>query len=198
MLSLAIIRNFNVEDKYKDWKNNGGTLLNDKQMGCGINSMTFIGLFDRKEGIENLRNLNRNIGTPFSEIVSIIQHRDLFHLYEEKIIRIKDDENKEFAVSRTKLEVIVKELYNYIVNNSCTIIKFNRNPDITLRPERGKYLALGHTVIVGKIHSGMYIVDPQQEIIRQLCSNNNIYFIDNLVKDCNLQCYESISFLFTN
>ena len=47
---IAVLDNCKSEDRFKAWKDSGGTLLGQKSIGCGINSLTFLGIFDQNIG----------------------------------------------------------------------------------------------------------------------------------------------------
>lgn len=66
---LSVLQNCDDANRFNAWQATGGALLNNRNLGCGINSLTYLGIFTRRQG-ENLVNVVNARGTTFDEMMN--------------------------------------------------------------------------------------------------------------------------------
>jgi len=178
--------NFNAFKRYNEWE---GPLLNRKDLGCGINSLTFLEVLTRAQG-ENVLKKIANKGTPFVEMMQVLG----------KIRGMPKQYPYTFLIdTKENASNFINTLKNLLETNAGTIVKMMRYPDelpSKFHPKcNGINLTSGHTIIFSKIHKdikipvnldinhkiteaydiwkrlttkndGLFAIDPQQETIR--------------------------------
>lgn len=120
--------------------------LNDNtSIGCGINSLTFLGIFTREIGVKLANNISF-MGTTFAEIMYFLNE-----------IGNNPHNLKEYITDVTTVEKLtdfLNILFSEIPENTCVIAKLNRFTN-----------GLGHTLIFSKQKDGdidkLYTIDPQ-------------------------------------
>lgn len=137
----------NKQNKIVEWK----PLTDKTSIGCGINSLTFLGVFTRELGIKLVNNINFT-GTSFIEM-----------MYYLKEISDKPTNLKEYVTDVTTVEKLtdfLNTLFSEMPENTCVIAKLNRGQDI-----------LGHSVIFSKQKeegvNTLYTIDPQLGSIKK-------------------------------
>jgi hypothetical protein len=171
-LHLARLDNCNGEKRYDAWKKaisddnakngrpNNCALLGNTNIGCGLNSLTFLGIFTVDQGKSLVASINAN-GTSFDQMINYVRmangHK---HVYQKV----------DFPIS-TKQEMtdFLDRLTTELPNNSCTVCKLHRHPDPKKRalPQCEKF-TIGHSVVFSKDDNGvLYTIDPQQCSYRQ-------------------------------
>jgi hypothetical protein len=196
--SIALLQNCDCVNRFNRWMETGGTLykLNEnetekeakkywRQIGCGINSLVFLGIFTREQGTTILPHINKQKGTTFSEIMEYVfmKNENLLnkYIYSEVIYSINSFEN-------------IKKFYNYLYNilplNTCTIIKLNRDPTDSIC---SGYKGTGHTIIISKDANGIiYTIDPQGETIRQRISEKTD---TKIFESFQSNCFNTVSMM---
>jgi hypothetical protein len=180
---LVQISGCNPKERYKQWKSDGGALLNNKNIGCGINALTFLGVFDRAQG-EHLVGIISPGGTSFAEMMAFVTRWGKHPLFEGT-----------YPVT-TEQDVIALEL---LLTNSqapllspghCTVAKFMRYAD-GAAPQKcnGQSLTSGHSVVLSNIDGKLNMIDPQQDTFREHKS-------DKAIKAWNSSCYTHVSLMF--
>jgi hypothetical protein len=154
---LTTLNNCNDRERYDAWNDAGGTLLGNKNLGCGINSLTYLGVFTRAEGESFVKILNER-GTTFTELMNYVYNkngqRPQFCFY-------FDISNLENA------RVFTRTLESYLCDNCCTIAKLMRYPDeATVAPLcNGVRLTSGHTIIFSKRNGIINTIDPNNKLL---------------------------------
>ena len=69
--NLAILKDCDPVSRLQHWKERGGTLKGNTRIGCGLNSLTFLGIFTYEQG-EQLVEQVTNEGTNFLEIMQYV------------------------------------------------------------------------------------------------------------------------------
>jgi len=120
-------------------------LSDNTSIGCGINSLTFLGVFTREIGVKLTKNISFR-GTSFAEIMYFLNE-----------IGNTPQNLKEYITDVTTIEKLtdfLNILFSEIPGNTCVIAKLNRPNNI-----------LGHTIIFSKQKDGdidkLYTIDPQ-------------------------------------
>lgn len=149
-IELLAFKQCDAKAKFADWLRSGGTLLKNPNIGCGINTLTMLGIFSRKDGEEMVHGLAsdpQRRGTSFFQIMQYVFHRNGRNHPMNELTGYID--------SPSRLNHFFHWLYAKMGLETCIIVKFNRDmqPDV-----------LGHTVLVHKDATGsMTIYDPQAE-----------------------------------
>ena len=141
---MSVLTNCNDETRFNDWIRAGGALLGIKNIGCGINSLTYLGVFTRPQG-EQLVPLLNTRGTTFDEMMNYV-----FNASRVPQIKIQFDISTPAGV-----EVFINSLTNLLCEGCCTIVKLMTHPEI---PEY--QLPTGHTIIFSKNERILYATDP--------------------------------------
>jgi hypothetical protein len=149
-IELLAFNQCDAKAKFADWLRSGGTLLKNPNIGCGINTLTMLGVFSRKYGEEMVRGLAsdpQRRGTTFFQIMQYVFHRNGRNHPMNELTGYID--------TPSRLNHFFQWLYLKMGVDTCIIVKFNRE----LQPD-----VLGHTVLVHKDETGsMTIYDPQAE-----------------------------------
>lgn len=149
-IELFAFNQCNAKAKFADWLRSGGSLLKNPNIGCGINTLTMLGVFSRKDGEEMVRGLAsdpQRRGTSFFQIMQYVFHRNGRNHPMNELTGYID--------TPSRLNHFFHWLSVKMGLETCIIVKFNRDlqPDI-----------LGHTVLIHKDATGsMTIYDPQAE-----------------------------------
>ena len=177
---LAYLSNCNVDERFEKWKREGGTLLENKKLGCGINSLTFLEVFNRTQGEQIVKQLTQ--GTSFIEMMNYVSLYNNNVVYQEISFRI------------TNMEQIINfiiYLKYFLPNNCCTVAKFNRNKNMVTREN----LTDGHSVVLSKTNNNEIItIDPQQLTKRKF--EETTEFVEKMIKVWSNQYFETISLIF--
>jgi hypothetical protein len=155
-LNLSILRYCDSNARFQRWQRDGGALLNNRNIGCGINSLTFLGVFARQQG-ENLVRVINQRGTTFQEMMNYVFNSNGGNPQFEERFDIGDQQ---------QTQSFIDFLQTTLPNGSCTIVKMLRYDDNT-PPERvplfnGGPLTSGHSIIFSKEGDVLYAIDPQQ------------------------------------
>ena len=149
-IQLLAFNQCNAKEKFADWLRSGGTLLKNQNIGCGINTLSMLGVFSRKDGEEMVSELAsdpQRRGTSFFEIMQYVFHRNGRNYPMNELTGYID--------TPSRLRHFFQWLYIKMGVDTCIIVKFNRD----LQPD-----VLGHTVLIHKDVTGsMTIYDPQAE-----------------------------------
>jgi hypothetical protein len=154
--NLSILRSCNSNARFQRWMRDGGALLNNTYIGCGINSLTFLGVFTRQQG-ENLVRVINQRGTRFQEMMNYVFNSNGGNPQSERRFYIRNlHETRSF----------INLLQTTLPSGSCTIVKMSRYDDNTpphLVPLfNGGPLTSGHSIIFSKEGDVLYAIDPQQ------------------------------------
>jgi hypothetical protein len=184
---LAVLDNCDSDKRYKKWKRDGGTLLGRTDKGCGINSLTFLGVLPRNIGEQLIPHVEQN-GTTFVDMIKYVQ-------------QYNDTQNKEDNTTFIEIffeietnDKIVRFLNNLqyfmLPENSCTIAKLTRNIDKTKRAHNSCInLTAGHSVIFSKEKGNLYTIDPH-------LMQNRARADLKIFESWNYNCYETVSLIF--
>jgi len=153
---LSVLRDCNDEQRFDDWQREGGALLNNRNLGCGINSLTYLGVFTRQQG-NALVNVVNARGSTFNELMDYVFNNNgrnpqfMFHFNVDTLDNVIN---------------FINILTQLLCENCCTIVKFMRYPDDTPHENAplcgGEYLTSGHTIIFSKNNNVLWAIDPQQ------------------------------------
>ena len=169
--SLAILPNCDAKDRCANWI---GPLNGNNKIGCGINALAFLGEIEGEQVQSGLHQA-QNTGTPFKHIV------DWFN---NKIQNI--DKTKRFIETKYDINTLenLERFFNIMCFNlginTCTIVKYNRDPDANKRPAN---LTPGHYVILHK------------DINNKIITYEPIYSTQGT---CNTRQYKGVSKNFFN
>ena len=141
--------------KRKDaWRASGGALLGNKNIGCGINSLVFLGVFTRKEGDDLVRVINPR-GTTFSEMMNYVAARSGGNTQREVIFPI---------TTVAQVQDFISAIKRNLGENSCTVAKMMRYPDNSTPVYcKGLLYLSGHSIIFGVENGTLYAIDPQND-----------------------------------
>ena len=130
------------------WKSEGGTLLGEKDIGCGVNVLTFLDIIERRQGETMVRKL-QSTGTSFIEMLNNVQKKvgDSMKLEEYKF---EVEENR--VVSQNKLKAFYEFVLNRFPDNSCIMIKMNSWES-----------SMGHSLVLQKRGRAIWTIDPHNE-----------------------------------
>jgi len=191
--TLAHLANCNFTSRYQQWQAAGGTLLGNLNLGCGLNSLTFLGVLSRPKG-EALVSIVNQKGTSFLEMMNYVYtfHQGSVNLSERSIPITTEAEVQQF------LNILLQDL----PDNSCTVAKLMRYPDNTpphLVPQcKGLVLTSGHSIVFSKNRNPVTgldeisAIDPQQMKLRNNIKANTSF------PAWNNQCYVSVSLIYGN
>jgi len=161
-LNLSILRFCNSNERFDRWIRDGAALLNNVNIGCGINSLTFLGVFTRQQGENLVRVINRR-GTTFQEMMNYVFNSNGGNPQFERRFDIRNQQ---------QTQSFIDFLQDTLPSGSCTIAKMLRYDDNT-PPDRaplfnGGALTSGHSIIFSKNEEGvLYAIDPQQSTRRR-------------------------------
>jgi hypothetical protein len=190
---LAYITNCYGEERFDEWKreltrfnleHNLGencALLGNTNIGCGLNSLTFLKIITMNQGRQLVQQVN-NSGTSFLEMMNYVRIANGNKIPLQEILYP--------ITTLSEVTVFLNLLSNNLPNNSCTIAKLNRNPDIQRRPQGCRNFTPGHSVVFNKDQTGkLWTIDPQQ-CRRKERDDNKMFksFQDN--------CYISVSLMY--
>lgn len=185
-LRLAVLQDCNPATRVSSWT---GALQGNQRIGCGINALTFLGEISAATATQEVGNLAScpdSQGTPFTQIVEWFNKRQnqsnpLYYQEFSFVITTGTTKAPSTVPPATSGAAIPEEgsianrgtpedgmraLYGFfsqlqaeMPNNSCTIVKLNRSPDVA----RSLGLTPGHTVVIAKAEDGtLSTIDPQQ------------------------------------
>ncbi len=188
---LSVLRDCNTAARFDAWKESGGTLLGLKNLGCGINALTFLGVLSREEG-ERLVPLVNSRGTTLMEMMSFVYRGARVPQFER------------YFPIRTLEEVstFLATLNRLLKNNECTIAKLMRFPESTpigAEPRcvidgRSMQLTPGHSIVFSKDESGSLLwLDPHIEIPPKPSVDAS-----KALKSWSRQCYVAVGLLFNS
>lgn len=175
---LATLAACNGTARFEDWKRLGGTLLGSKKIGCGINALTFLGVFTYRDGerlVQQLRNKYKHSqGTSFSQIIDFTAIRTGV-FYQEMSVPVS-------GKSKSVYQFLEWVKY-YLGLSECTIVKFNRSD------------GRGHTCVFSKDAEGfLWLVDPQNMSIEPFTDTLVAY--NSLVTFVREQGFVTASLMF--
>jgi len=162
---LLVFSDCNAREKMKDKKNDNvetwEPLSDDKSIGCGINSLTFLGIISKEIGKKIVKNIPKNVGTPFTFL--------MYYLME---ISKRSTNLKEIRSDVSTLENTTKfldALFNTLPDGCCVIATLNRNIG-----------TLNHTIVFSKQKddTGMdclYKIDPQVGKLKKRIDDTTIF-----------------------
>lgn len=183
-LKLAVLRNCVSDKRFNRQKLTGGALLGRKDLGCGLNALAFLSVFSRKQGEFLIKNI-KPTGTSFLEIMNFVTSLNGYKT-----------EFKEISVDISNPHKIISffnELYNQMPENSCTIAKLMRNPNINQRSPKCRNFTIGHSLIFSKEGGKLYTIDPQQGTKRERKQNSD----EKVIKSFQNNCYISVKLVGT-
>jgi hypothetical protein len=163
MYTLGHIPNCNFRARFQQWQDDGGTLRGNRNIGCGLNSLAFLGIFTRQQANALLDMIDPN-GTTFQQMINYVYAhlQGLVPLLERRIPLTTEQEVQQF------FNILLQDL----PDNSCTVVKYLRYPENIPRhmspPCNGiQGLTSGHSVIFSKNGNSITSIDPQQMNIRE-------------------------------
>jgi hypothetical protein len=187
MFSLIKLTGCNIQDRYSAWNKTGGPLANDRTIGCGINALTFLGLFTRDEGnriVEVLRKSeHRDNGTSFQTMMNYVvtKHKNKKRVINDYTFDISTHENMRLFLDLMTLN---------LGKNACTVVKLNRS---VVCPVTSTGLTPGHTIVLSTDSSGnLSIVDPQQTFNRPR-KDDLVMFEKSWKKNCYVSASVMVS-----
>lgn len=133
----------------EQWEAEGGTLLKETEIGCGINVLTYLGLMDRQEGERNVRLLQIDPidGTLFTEVLNLLQKKWAIEFpLEEYTFSLQDP----FYVTCEALTKFYLFVLDRFPDGSCIIIKLNKY-----------WQKKGHYLILHIVQKAIFTIDPQ-------------------------------------
>ena len=156
-MELFYILNCNIVDRLNAWITSGGTLLRNKRMGCGLNSLAFLNVITRETGEQLLNEIDLRTGTTMDQIMNLIKLK--FHQQNQELI------TREYPISVNSLDNFHKFIANIKIelpNDSCTYAKMM--PPFNFDPNPKKKFRGGHTILFCKDVQGyLSSIDPHQE-----------------------------------
>ncbi len=180
---LVQISGCDPKNRYDKWTEEGGPLLGNKKIGCGLNALTFLGVFTRAEGEHLVRIINPG-GTSFAEMLSFVFRWSKHPIFEGTYpVTTQQD--------IMALEMLLTDPKNpFLSPGHCTVAKFMRYAD-GAPPKicNGQHLTSGHSVVLSNIAGKLTVIDPQQETFREHKS-------DKALKAWNNSCYTHVSLMF--
>lgn len=188
---LSVLRDCNPVSRFAAWRADGGTLLGLKNLGCGINALTFLGVLTREEG-ERLVPLVNSRGTTLLEMMSFVFRGSSVPQFE-----------RYFSIrTREEVATFLVTLNNLLINNECTIAKLMRYPESTALGAEPTCtidgtpfkLTPGHSIVFSKNESGSLLwLDPHIEIPPKPSVDASKAF-----KSWSRQCYVAVGLLFNS
>ena len=199
---LTHINNCNVVQRYEEWRNVGGTLLGEKNIGCGINCLTFLNVFTRVQGEDLVRNINRNSGTSFTEMMNYVRRVNINRRQNDPAFTAYNQHLQMIPIDGDNLRHFIFTIRTMLGVNSCTIAKLMRHPIDTNNPRncRGSNLTAGHSVVLSVQQNSTYnnsllIIDPQAMSLRTIEDSGRSF--DTLREAWNRQCYTHVALMFS-
>jgi hypothetical protein len=199
---LTQINNCNVVQRYEEWRNLGGTLLGERNIGCGINCLTFLGVFTRVQGEDLVRNINQNTGTSFTEMMNYVRRVNIARRQNDPSFTAYNQHLQMIPIDGDNLRHFIVTIRAMLGTNSCTIAKLMRHPFDTNNPIncRGSNLTAGHSVVLSVQQNSIYnnsllIIDPQAMSMRTIEDSGRAF--DSLREAWNRQCYTHIALMFS-
>ena len=154
-LYLSVLNNCRDEQRFNAWQASGGALLGNLNIGCGINALTYLEIFNRQQGEHLVQNIDKR-GTTFDEMMNYVFNSTGGN----KQYRIQYDVSTEVHVM-----YFITELTFLLCNNCCTIAKMLRYPENSEKPQfcKERQISSGHTIVFSKDNAGeLWAIDPQQ------------------------------------
>jgi hypothetical protein len=191
---LARLDNCNGEERFETWRkhvteynrrNNlepNCALLGNTNIGCGLNSLTFLDILSFEQGLQLVNQVNNN-GTTFEEMINYVarasNNNALFHEFRFNITNLAG------------ISAFLNLLNTNLPNNSCTIAKLNRHSDVSKRPVACQRFTPGHSIVFSKDNFGkLWTIDPQQ--CSRLERNDA-----KIAQSWSTNCYVSASLMYT-
>jgi len=141
--TIAILPACDADKRCKMWL---GPLNQIGNIGCGINILGFMGEIDWDNAQKGIAEA-RFGGTPFQYIVN------WFNLKSTNIGLTKQYHEKKYPIDSMKgLDDFFQDVKSKLPNNSCVLVKLNRNDDPTKRPIG---LTPGHYILLHKDSEGV-------------------------------------------
>jgi len=160
--SIFAWNNIAINDYLRRWLEGRRPLGGRDDLGCGLNALTFLGVFDRLNGERLLRNIEGK-GTTFDQILQYVTSRYIVDQRRFTLSKICAD-----IRSTESVEAFIDYLKNRLERNQAIVVKLTRYADdarTTLC--NGQRLTPGHTVVYGKNENDqIYTIDPQQVFAR--------------------------------
>jgi hypothetical protein len=155
---LSKLSNCNPNKRMEEWRRTGGALLGNKNIGCGINSLTFLGVFTRKQG-EQLVSIINPRGTTFLDMMNYVARQKNGNTQREVIFPIS---------TVNEVQEFIYAIKTSLGENSCTVAKMMRYPDNSNNPVlcNGVSYTSGHSIIFGVENDTLHAIDPQQNSFR--------------------------------
>jgi hypothetical protein len=149
---LSKLQNCNALQRFKDWQKSGSTLLGNKNLGCGINSLTFLNVFSREEGEKLVKILDKR-GTTFKEMMDFVMRQR--NIPPQMLVAIPIHTLEE-------VKIFIKNIKYQLGKNACTVAKLSRYSDYYEEiPVSYKGLTSGHSVVFSVVEDKLYMIDPQ-------------------------------------
>jgi hypothetical protein len=148
--NLAILPMCDADVRCNMWL---GPLNNVSTIGCGINVLRFMSEIDNPNANQGLQEAMSGSGTPFQHIVN------WFNLKSRNLLLNKNYYEGIYDISSiANLSSFFQGIKSALVNNSCILVKLNRNDDPALRPPG---LTPGHYILLHKDSNGeLYTYEP--------------------------------------
>lgn len=183
-MELSVLPNCGGEERFKAWKKSGEALLGNRNLGCGLNALTYLGIFTRRQG-EQLVSVVNNRGTSFQDMMNFVFNGNGGTPQYERPIPIRTiEEVREF------IRIIKREL----CDNCCTVAKLMRYDDNDSNPPscNGTTYTPGHSIVFS-IENGdeLWAIDPQQGTRRRSDNAEKAFEAWN-----NKNCYKWISLMY--
>ena len=185
-IALAILPNCEASTRCISWL---GPLMQQNNIGCGINVLAFMGEVDpvnATTGVTLARTSGQ--GTPFSLIVDWFNRKPIGfqYVFYEAVYEIN---------TKLSLEVFFNNIKLALPNNSCTIVKLNRNVDPRRRPPG---LTPGHYILLSKEDDGeVWTFEPIYSTPGDCNKRQYKGVSDNFFRAYQRQGYETVSVLMT-
>ena len=177
--SIAVLRNCEPEKRHEFWRRLPYKRIPGSEFkGCGINTLAFLEEMTIAMATRLVANIHPN-GTPVEQMIDWLNRKSQNHIDFEKrllfvhkytpFVELNETKSLDFidtqVAIRKRLWAIYKKIYNAIPENSCMLVKYERNEtelfanSIDMTP--------GHTLILTKYktNDGRVIlasIDPQQ------------------------------------
>jgi hypothetical protein len=156
--NLAQLRGCEPKTTYDKWIKEGGALLGNQQIGCGLNALTFLGVFTRAQG-EYLVSVIDVRGTSFADMMRFVFQSKGIRLTSQCLsVRTAED------IAELERKLITE---GALEEGSCTVAKFMRYRDGSPGvPCGGKVYTSGHSVVLSNVGGVLTVIDPQQQTYR--------------------------------
>ena len=134
--------------------NKKGGVINDG-IGCGIQSLIYLGIINYKDGVKIIDNMEKGIeewGTSFSKLLKYVSVVSNSYFYEKNFSITNEEE----------MTACMEFINNGLDNNECTIVRYNRLLDDNERDKMCKTaLTSGHSAVISKSNDKLIYIDPQ-------------------------------------